>query len=468
MEHSVVRLSEFVCGLTFESLPKEVIEFTKRLLLDTVGCGVAGMTSDKGKWGIDFARRCFGNGGNAVVLGYGDTMTPMGAAFVNAELINGLDYEAAGLHLPPFVLPPVMALAEAYGRSGKDVITATAAALEVGTRIAEGLKAKKPEPGSKSGIAPVFGPCSSVFGGAAGASKIMGLGAEKTAHAMGLSGVLSPVPSQASMHRDLPVNSGKYLMAGWAAQTGLTAAELAKSGHRGNLQVLDSEYGYWRFTGQAEWDRKKALDGLGEEWHFLQSTPYKQFPCCGMMHGGLECLRALLEENGIKPEEIEKIQILLDPSSAEAMFHVTELENQIDLQFSVAYNMAVLALGIRPGIRWQESSLKKDPAVLSMMKKVSSGVHPECAKAQEENPRNRVVSAEVTARGTVFKKELRYVKGTVTAGALMEVPEEMLVEKFMENTSLILSETRAEEAKNVWLRLDEEADFSRAMGLLHP
>ena len=187
-----------------------------------------------------------------------------------------------------------------------------------------------------------------------------------------------------------------------------------------------------------------------------------------MMHGGLECLRALLEENGIKPEEIEKIQVLLDPSSAEGMFHVTELKNQIDIQFSIAYNMAVLALGIRPGIRWQESSLKKDPAVLKMMKKVSSGVHLECVKAQEEDPRNRVVSAEVTARGTIFKKELRYVKGTVTAGALMEVPEEMLIQKFMENTSLILSEAQSEEAKNVWLRLDEETDFSRAMRLLHP
>ena len=60
------------------------------------------------------------------------------------------------------------------------------------------------------------------------------------------------------------------------------------------------------------------------------------------------------------------------------------------------------------------------------------------------------------------------MKGTVTAGALMEVPEEMLIQKFMENTSLILSEAQSEEAKNVWLRLDEETDFSRAMRLLHP
>ena len=60
------------------------------------------------------------------------------------------------------------------------------------------------------------------------------------------------------------------------------------------------------------------------------------------------------------------------------------------------------------------------------------------------------------------------MKGTVTAGALMEVPEEMLIQKFMENTSLILSEAQSEKAKNVWLRLDEETDFSRAMRLLHP
>lgn len=469
MENSILRLAEFVHDTTFSDLPEPVVEFTKKHLLDTFGCGIAGVTSDKGKWGIDFGKRCFAGKPEATVLGYGDRLSAAGAAFVNAELINGLDYEAAGLHLPPFVIPPALALAEAGGQSGKALITAVVLALEVGTRISKGLVQPPHEDkdGKPIGIAPVFGPCSSVFGSAAGAAKIMNFDKDQTAHAMGLAGVMSPVPSQASMHRDLPVNSGKYLMAGWAAQTGFTAAELIKSGHRGNLKVLDSEYGYWRFTGQAGWDADRALCGLGETWEFLQTTPYKQFPCCGMMHGGLECLTALVEENKLRPEEIESICAYLDPSSAEAMFHNRDIKNQIDAQFSVAYNMSLVAMGIKPGIRWQDGTTIHDPKICRFMDKVDCGIHPECAAAQEKDGRARVVSVEVKARGQVFTKELRFIKGTVTAGSVMDINDEERIRKFRENTSLILPQYRAEKAVETMLSLEKEPEIGPVMDLFH-
>ncbi len=469
MENSILHLAEFVHDTTFDDLPESVVTFTKNHLLDTFGCGIAGVTSDKGKWGIDFGRRCFSGRPEATVLGYGDRLSAMGAVFVNAELINGLDYEAAGLHVPPYVLPPTLALAEQKEKRGKEFITASAVALEVGTRVAHGLIHPEAiaEDGKEAGIAPVFGPCSTVFGGAAGAAKMSDFDKEKTAHAMGLAGVLSPVPSQASMHRDLPVNSGKYLMAGWGAQAGLTAAELIRSGHRGNLHVLDSEFGYWRFTGQGGWDAKKALDGLGEKWEFLQSTPYKQFPCCGMMHGGLECLTAVIEENDLRPGEIESICAYLDPSSAEGMFHPKELENQIDAQFSVAYNMSLVAFGMKPGIRWQDPGMIHNPEIQEFMKRVTSRVHPECAAAQAKDRRARVVSVTVKARGQIFEKELRFIKGTVMAGSLMEVTDEMRLEKFRENTSLILPDYRREEAIRVLQALDEAESMREVVDLLH-
>lgn len=285
-KNSLLRLAAFAAETNYDTLSPELTAYIKQLLLDTLGCGVAGMASDKGKWGIDFVRRCYGAPGSATVLGYGDHLSTMGAAFANAELINGLDFEPAGLHVPPYVLPPVLALAEECHASGREVIAAAAVALEIGTRIAKGLlpAPKYVENGKETGINTVFGPCSTVFGAAAGAAKLKGFDAAAIAQAMGLAGVLSPVPSQASMHRDLPVNSGKYMMAGWGAQAGITAAELIQSGHRGNLQVLDSDFGYWRFTAQSGWDSGKALRNLGTEWMFMTTTPYKRFPCCGMMH----------------------------------------------------------------------------------------------------------------------------------------------------------------------------------------
>lgn len=465
MESTIWKLSEFTERIEYEVIPKQISEFTKKTLLDTFGCGIAGMASDKGKWGIDFGRRCFSGKEEATVLGYGDRLSLMGASFVNAELINGLDYEAAGLHLPPFVVPPILALAERYHCSGREFITAVAAALEIGTRIAKGLVQKKAERGE--GIAPVFGPCSSVFGGAAGAAKICGLNKEKTAEAIGLSGVLSPVPSQASMHKDIPVNSGKYLMAGWAAQTGLTAVELIKSGHRGNTAVLDSEYGYWKFTGCERWEPETVLEGLGEQWEFLEATPYKRFPCCGMMHGGLECLKALLEEEKLLPDEIEEIKVFLDPSSAEPMFHNRIIENQMDAQFSVAYNMAVTALRIPSGICWQDCNLFHSPKVMQMMEKVTAYVHPGCGEVQKRDKRCRIVSVHIKARGKTFSKEFQYKKGVITAGSATEVTDEERIRKFEENTSMFLPKYKVEAAVKTVMNLEQVQDMQNLMDVLH-
>ena len=172
--NSLLRLAAFASETDYDTLPPELTAYIKQLLLDTLGCGVAGMASDKGKWGIDFVRRCYGAPGPATVLGYGDRLSTMGAAFANAELINGLDFEPAGLHVPPYVLPPVLALAEECHASGREVIAAAAVALEIGTRIAKGLlpAPKYVENGKESGISTVFGPCSTVFGAAAGAAKL--------------------------------------------------------------------------------------------------------------------------------------------------------------------------------------------------------------------------------------------------------------------------------------------------------
>ena len=50
MEHnSIFRLADFVSATNFEQLPQEVVTFLKRHLLDTFGCAVLGVTSDKGK-----------------------------------------------------------------------------------------------------------------------------------------------------------------------------------------------------------------------------------------------------------------------------------------------------------------------------------------------------------------------------------------------------------------------------------
>jgi 2-methylcitrate dehydratase PrpD len=99
-----VRAGRFVVGIKFEDLPEDVVYETKRVLLDSIGCAIAGITSDKGKISIQLARR-LGGPPESSIIGIGDKVSCSNAAFANGELINALDYDAI-YHIPPFVIPP--------------------------------------------------------------------------------------------------------------------------------------------------------------------------------------------------------------------------------------------------------------------------------------------------------------------------------------------------------------------------
>ena len=76
------------------------------------------------------------------VLG-GEPLSLAGATLLNAYLITAITacdvYAPAHCHLTPEVIPPALAIAGRERRSGKDLLVAVAAGLEVGARIGRGL-----------------------------------------------------------------------------------------------------------------------------------------------------------------------------------------------------------------------------------------------------------------------------------------------------------------------------------------
>jgi len=49
----ITQLAEFVDALRFEDLPNDVVEESKRIILDSIGCAIGGITHDKGKIGLE-------------------------------------------------------------------------------------------------------------------------------------------------------------------------------------------------------------------------------------------------------------------------------------------------------------------------------------------------------------------------------------------------------------------------------
>lgn len=65
--------------------------------------------------------------------------------------------------------------------------------------------------------------------------RMMGCSPEITAHALGIAGCTSPVNAHWAWVQHAPSTTLKYLMAGSLTQTAMTAAHMAKMGHRGDL-----------------------------------------------------------------------------------------------------------------------------------------------------------------------------------------------------------------------------------------
>jgi 2-methylcitrate dehydratase PrpD len=470
MSTTIDALAGFASRTTFDTLPPDVVAEAKRVLLDSIGCALAGVKSEKGRWAREFAREFHAGPPRATAIGFGDRLSVPGAAFVNGELINGLDFDASGKpgHVPPFVIPAFLAAAELRQASGKDLIVACALAHEISNRIGGAMSSFRDIDQGKVSWPPVAGYSSCIFGGTAAVAKLEQFSEERLAHALGMAGHLAPMQSQSSWINNLPPTSAKYLMAGWINQAAISAVYLVKAGHRGNLAVLDGDYGFWRFAGSAKWNAAGAVAGLGSEWRFPREITYKQYPICRIMHGALDGLASIIEKHGLRPEEIEHIHAGLEASCVQPVFGLREIGNQVDAQFSVPYGLAVMAMGIPPGARWQDPAVMHSEELRRTMAKVTFEPHPGYVEALKKNPKARLSRVEVKARGRILVEDREVIRGTWTADPTTALSDMELLAKFEKNAAEVLPADRARELGSELMALEQVSNIAATISRLSP
>ena len=276
-------LADFITETQFSDLPGEVAHEAKRVLLDSIGCAIGGISSDLGRISIEFSRR-LGGPPESSIIGTGDKVSCANAAFANGELINALDYDAMSTgHDVPTVIGGALALAEICQVSGEDLILAIALGNEVSARVIAaaggklaGLGLKADEAGRVVTGEAVTGYANSVFGAAAATGKVMSLNQEKIANALGIAGYVCIPNTIAKMMHTTPIKMSKYAIFGWAAQGGVSSALLADLGFLGDTDVFEGEHGFWRYTGSTYWEAERVVEDIGRKW--IHEISYKQYP----------------------------------------------------------------------------------------------------------------------------------------------------------------------------------------------
>lgn len=310
MHEATAAIASHVEALTFDDLPRIVIERAKLAILDTLGVAVAGSRETAVELVLRQARTGVTRG-DATVLGHPEKLPAAAAALVNGAAAHVLDFDDSG-HSSAHLLPAVLAPAEARHVTGADLLLAFVAGREVRMRLNEEIDAGRFElrgrgPGSRGWHA--TGTLGSL-GSAIAVGKLLGLDAEHLAMTLGLAASLGSgiISNFATMTKCLHVGN--------AARNGVLSAHLVADGFTADPHVLTSRKGFVdAMCLDDECDIDRVVERLTSGFHLEQEgNRIKPYPSCSGTHRYIEATRMLIAEHGLTAEDVANVTLTARPS----------------------------------------------------------------------------------------------------------------------------------------------------------
>jgi 2-methylcitrate dehydratase PrpD len=451
------RIAEWATALELDDVPEAVRTDAKLHVLDTIGCGLAAHAS-----GVAHEGRVtmgeLGGTPEATVIGSTARLPAPNAAFANAMLCHGLDYDDTHSdsvsHVSTVIVPASLASAEQLGASGRDTLTAIVAGNEVVCRV--GMAA------SGAFHARGFHPTAicGIFGAVTSVGRLGRVGPAVTTSALGIAGSFAG-GLFAYLAEGTPT---KPMHPAWAAHGAHLATRLAAHGAAGPASVLEGKFGlYHAFVGaeEGEVDIDGQLADLGSRWE-TPRIAYKPFPVCHFMHGSLGAASEGAAGRTFAPEEIDDVlvtvpeagvSLVLEPA-AEKVTPRSDYEGKFSLPYSIA---SLLVRGHVAVADFTDAAIG-DPAVLAVARKVRYETKPYPTYPQAF-PGGAVVRL---ADGTSFEADFPHQKG----GPENPLSPDEVREKFRDNAALALPDAAVEALEEALLSLDELDDIAAALAPL--
>jgi 2-methylcitrate dehydratase PrpD len=370
LTHSVAeRLAAAIAEVTPARVPAAVRQMGETLVLDIVGLCVAARRADYVTamlGGVD------GEGG-CTVIGHARTLDSAGAALVNGTAAHGEDFddtfEGGPVHAGAVIVPAVLAAAERFRLDGTAMLVGIAVGVETICR----LSVVAPRLVHKAGFHPT-----SVFGAlaaAAGVGAALQLDARQLADALGIAG------SMASGIIEYLADGSwtKRLHPGWAAQSGLRAALLARQGFAGPRTVFEGTHGLFNgFAHTTKGDYGRLLDGFGRDW-VGETLAFKPFACGTMAHPYIDCA-IRLAARGIAAEAIESLVCEVAEGTVHRLWEPLALKqappNAYAAKFSTPFCIAAGFVTGDAGLAAFTEETARDPRIRTLAAKVRYVVDP--------------------------------------------------------------------------------------------
>src|SRR5215208_5122408 len=371
------RLGEWVAGLELAAVPNDVISHLKLCALDSIGCGLYGAAQPWGRITADTAIALSG-GGPSSLLGRAEKVSPADATLANGTAIHGFEIDDAhvssSLHPGAVTLPAALALGEARGISGAELLTALVAGYEVGLRV--GICAGLWHSTSGYHVTGTAGTLAS----SAAAARVMRLSPEKTAHALAIGATQA-----AGLYSARRGAMTKRFHAGRASQSGVLAALLADRGFTSTLK--------------GQFASETILNRLGETWEAMR-VGLKAYAACASAHTTIDGVREL-RSRGLTAANLQRMTVRMSNKGHINIAWPYKPGEVITAQMNGFYAAAVVLLDGDAFIDQYAESRLADPDILALIPRISI-VHDPDLDLGGASKRHAVGIEAVQSDGTVL------------------------------------------------------------------
>ena len=356
-------LADILLGIEYDEFSDDLIHFTKRVILDTMACAMGGYDGPPTKIVRGYVDR-YGASGESTILGDGRKTNRVLATFANGTALRYLDHNDYCYRRDPSHasgnIAAALAVAEAEGLTGRDVILGTVVGYEMQLRLNHHCGSTW-ERGWASAT-------NLAMSGAALTSKLMGLDALQCANAIAVAGSHNNTLTE-SKHGNIPML--KATSEPYICKSGVEAALMAADGLTGPEQIFEGRWGWIPvIAGKADVEAFTApMDGH----YMITETCLKPYAAEMMTQSSIQAAIDVVTDNGFDPLEAKHIEAryhdfaLKKPSWDPKKFNPQDRETA---DHSFPYCIAVALLDRACGAEQFTDEKLKDPKVRAVMAKI--------------------------------------------------------------------------------------------------
>ena len=326
-------LADWICGLSFDALPRRVRSRAKLAVFDACGTALAGTHHPD----TQQVRRLIADTESAPqVRVIGDPslrVSQPDAAWLLGTMTDAYLYSnvhvPSGGHFTSVLLPVLLAVGEVRQISGPEALTAYVAGYEVAARLAAAVGPDR----QRGRLTAVAG----TMGAAAAAGRLLGLSPEQLRHAF------------VTVAGETPGGDDSEMPSGRAARRGLLCAlQAGQDFNSGDVKAGEELTAWQALFGDGSFQADRVLQSWGDDLALDRAElHFKLYPTDIAAHGFIDAALAL-HQQGIEPDQVRRLACRVSPSAAPVLSFAPA--NPQQAQRSLPYAVAAALCDGRVGL----------------------------------------------------------------------------------------------------------------------